>query len=282
MEFIQTCYACGQDFTIQDFTGWTGEIALECPWCGAAVEQSQALVPAQTWDTSTSLIRASDIAMDDLRVLMNRASQPVEERPRTFMEWLMQVDVIDQQLRQKSVATEQVRAMAEQRTEAIQQLRAMVLAARELDDIETEAQRKQLAAEVERLRLMAERLRLGEEIEQRTALKQRRLATLHLQEGQRQMVLRAALRPPPMVEVKDPESEAVEQERAQRRTRALGAQSLIKDFLAQVKLVMKADADDAERALRLRVTLEAYGMEAEDLPPKARKFLQSVEEEDRG
>ena len=232
-------------------------------------------------NTGTSLIRAADIGTEDIRILLDRAAAPVIDRPRAFAEWITGASAIEGQLAKKWEATKQITVITKERTRAIEAIKDMVMAARGLEDVETAAQRKQLAAEVERLRLEAERLRLTHEISQMEALQDDRLTTRRLEEGRKQKTLRDAMAPPPpapVAEVVDEDEKAVRDERRQRRVRSNGAQSLIKDFLAQVRLIMLTEMDDAERQLRLTVALDAYGMESADLPVNARKFLVDVDE----
>lgn len=255
------------------------------------------LVPARLPESvekelTNNLLGSRDVLVNDLREILATAFGPVRLREPHFLEWFFSIDTEKIQLRHKYEATEHGRRLIAQRTALVQELKTMVLAMGDLQNIEVDTKLKtergrlelqrlkteQLRLEAEQLKLEAERLELEEQIAQRAALADDRLRTEQLQETTKQARLRASLEPPPPPPPPEPKEDPSEKMIAEFRehfqTRATARQVVISDFLKELRQLYDSSLDDSEKALRIRVVVETYRQEPEAVPREIREFLE--------
>lgn len=290
-----TCCECGNPFWWmageQQFYGDRGLVPPKrCRDCRAARKTAptgSALVPVRPpagalaplpTSRSSSLVRQQHITTDDLRQLMETAFSPVVIRRRTFWEWLDGVDLQAQQLKQKLAASDQAIALTEKRTKLINGLREMILATRQLEDIEVETQQRALQAQVNLLKLEFERLQLQEQIEAwpETHNRQHELERLEAMRRHRGLVR----------ELSENTDDArarqeFERDRTRLRLKARARREVLGDAFEELENLSESDdLDEAEKALAMRAVMDTYGLEIDDLPDHLQEFLTNVDEDD--
>jgi hypothetical protein len=265
------------------------QVGYQGPVVGSTALESFRLPPGVEQELTNHLIQRRDALVADLRQLMAQAFAPIEERQRTFWDWLCMVDWQTEQIKQKYQAGQHLNSFILQRTHLVQNLRKMVLAVGELAHVEVDSQLKLLKGRVELLRLEAEQRKLEverfsveQDIARRQALLEPQIRTLQLEETKKHTRLLNEINPPaplPVIEIKakDPLKQAITAQRRRLKAKATAKQLLISDFLKDLQKVFRGNLGDPEKAARIRAVMEVYNQEPDALPKDIREFLEEVE-----
>jgi len=210
----------------------------------------------------------------DIQQLMKQAAAPIDERPRTFWEWLRDIDLQAQQMEKKLRAGNQADQLLRQRLGLLRQYLEVAKTMNEAEDEQMERYQKKLRAYLETLKLQ-------EEIAQQQALRDERIKTRQLEETKKQVGLLNEINPPPPpppVKPVDPVKEAIDTHRSQLHAKATAKQLVLCDCIKAVhKVYHSVDFEDAEKAAQIRVVTEAYNQELQILPKEVREFVEWVE-----
>lgn len=246
------------------------------PTKSTALARRQPAVPAsarrskrRTSDlpAAPGLVADKNALFADIEQLLMDATAPVVYRRRTFFEWLGGVDPVAKQLAQKMELARTADEMVQQRTALFEHMQQMLVAA-------TNAELTRIESQVRLRQAQLQMLELDQEIEKRQVLQGDRLKTHRLEEATRQVRLLAEVRP------QEPsEEKALTDHRKRVRSKATAKQLIISDFLKELQKVYRANVQEAEKAMRVRAVMQAYGQEPDSLPRDIREFLERVEDE---
>jgi hypothetical protein len=286
------CNVCRQQFWYvyaEQKDGYTQNYSVPaCPHC----EKVKSLVSTRLPDNverelTGHLIQRRDLLVADLAKLLEAAFAPIKLSEQTSWDKFWRGDAQYLQLQEKYNAQHYANVLIKQRTELVQNLKAMILEMGKLENVELETQLKLLKARVEfqklanvERQLEVERLKLEEEIAKMHALQQGHIETLQLEETNRQVRLLAEINPPPPAPEPTKKSrvkQAISDHRNEFRAKATAKQLVLSDFLKELQKVFRANVEDSEKAARIRAVMEGYKQEVEALPRGIREFLERVE-----
>lgn len=237
-----------------------------CPGCrtaGTATEISTVLATLeQVRDGQDAFLAkilpdASALFMD-IQQLTNQAAAPIHIRPRTLLEWWLEVDLQAQQIESKLRAGDRADQLLRQRLEVLRRYLAVAKTMNEAKDVQVEQHQKKLRAHLETLKL-------EEEIARQQALRDERIRTDQLEETRKQTRLLNEINPAPPVQPVDPVKQAVDDHRRQFKVKATTKQLVISDFLKELQKAFRADVEDTVKTARIRAVMEAYRQEVDAL-----------------
>jgi hypothetical protein len=270
------CSRCGQAFQVTDNEfrdeqagGYLVATCSSCHGNALAVRMSSDLAKR---NVPMTRIHWSTVGADDLQRLLRDALSPLSGRTQTLWEKLLGIDPRTDELRQRLDTTKEAIDLTRHRTTLIRELHAMVVATRDLDDIERETDRRAVQARIDLLRVELERMQIEDDIASWPATRQSRLENQRLESVRRQRELLDTARPS-RDDARTREKRSLADERARRKIHASARQQFIADCLSELERLHRADLDPYELMLRMRAVMDAYGMETDDLPRHLQQVL---------
>jgi len=197
----------------------------------------------------------------DIEQLVAEAFSPLEDRSRTFWEWLTDFDARGAQMAQKLAAAKDAQGLIQARTDLIAGMTQMFQSA-------TDLRRRQLEA-------FLNEITLREQITEKLALAGTRLGTLKAIEVSRQQKLLEAPKEPV-----SRNQQVVGEHREELQARAAARRAALADFRSQVADIMAEDIDDGQKAHELRAVLESYRLSENAFPKHIRQFLADIDIEE--
>jgi len=278
------CAVCGAPFSWPPNGSYPGQFdGVDPPTCCLkhraviVTPRQMSAMPTRQMMPTEALARFPDVQDfligDDIQQLTQMASRPLEDRRRTFMEWIKGIDPRDEQLRVKFAAGRLANDLMEQRVTLVETL--------------MEVARRADAFRRERLEAELTTLKLEDEIEDYHSLRELRRAMKLEAAAQEYQRLIEAGRPKPAPAKVEPAQVAApvvdERERVlgefrrDRQARLDGVDQMLQDFLREVHFICGSRASVHERALRLRQLLDIFELDEDTLPSDAQWLLRAAE-----
>jgi hypothetical protein len=270
---------CGRKYWLTAAEQAKRPIPDSCPTCRAAsvsTEMSSAVAKLDQLKTAGDDKLLAKILPDatklfaDIKQLAGEASAPIHVRPRTFWEWLRDVDLRAQEMERKLKAGHYADQLLQQRLALIRHYIEVAKTMHQAKEIALAQYKQELEAHLEVLKL-------EEEIAQQQALKDERIKTQQMEEELKQARLRDKINPPPPPVPEDPWKKFIREQLDTVRARAEAKQALISALLDEVRRIYDAKFDDNQKVLQIRAVLEAHKQDFDALPPEVREFIDRVE-----